>query len=52
VVLNGDAAKAFYDVEYALPRDVTKKGRITLKLQPKPGSFAGGLYGARVVRSK
>ena len=40
----------FFDVTYALPEAVTKgKTLVTVKLQARPGGWAGGLFGARVL---
>lgn len=41
----------FYDQAYALPKDLTAgKERVTVKFQAKPGAFAGGIFGLRVLR--
>ena len=42
---------AFVDVPYALPATVLAgKTKVTVRFQGKPGNFAGGVFGLRVVR--
>ncbi|MBI5830737.1 MAG: glycoside hydrolase family 127 protein [Armatimonadetes bacterium] len=41
----------FTDVAYRLPADMLMgKSKITVRFQGKPGNFAGGVFGLRVVR--
>lgn len=41
----------FFDVAYPVPPELLKgKKTITVKLQAKPGKWAGGLFGARLVK--
>lgn len=41
----------FFDVEYAVPPTLTEgKQQVTVKVQARPGSTAGGLFGFRTVR--
>ena len=43
----------FFDQTYALPQALTKgKSKITVRLQAQPGNWAGGLFGARMLRSE
>ncbi len=45
------AKAAFIEVRYRLPENLTRgKTRVTLRFVARPGSIAGGLYGARIVR--
>jgi len=42
----------FWDATYPIPKELTQgKQKITLKLQAHPGNFAGGLFGARILRT-
>lgn len=51
--LENNKPEVFYDQPYALPAELLKgKKTITVKLQAHPGKWAGGLYGARVVKVK
>ena len=41
----------FYDELYHLPADLTKgKEKVEVKFQAQPGAFAGGVFGARIMR--
>jgi hypothetical protein len=43
----------FFDVVHDLPLELTKgKGKVVVRLQARPASRAGGLFGARVVRPR
>jgi hypothetical protein len=43
----------FYEENYELPETVTKgKTSVTVKFQGRPGGFAGGVFGLRVLRVK
>ena len=49
--LNRDKPGEFYDKIYALPVELTKnKSKVTVRLQAKPGNFAGGLFGAWMLK--
>jgi len=48
--LGADRPGRFYDVEYPLPASVTAgKARITVRIEPEPGSSAGPVFGCRLV---
>ena len=54
VSLQGNAAEAFYDVDYSLSdaiRQSAAKGQYTVKFVAQPGSIAGGLYGVRLLKA-
>jgi hypothetical protein len=41
----------FWDATYPIPTELTSgKQKVTVKLQAQPGNFAGGLFGARMLR--
>jgi hypothetical protein len=41
----------FLDKAYAVPADMTKgKEKVTVRFQARPGNFAGGVFGLRVLR--
>ncbi len=49
-LLNNQPGK-FFDVTHPLPAEMTRgKKKITVRLQAQPGSMAGGLFGARLLR--
>jgi uncharacterized protein len=49
--LENNKPEVFFDQSYTLPAELIKgKKTITVKLQAHPGKWAGGLYGARVVK--
>lgn len=51
--LNRDEPSAFFDKTYAIPEELTRgKQRVELRFQAHPGNFAGGLFGARIVRGR
>jgi DUF1680 family protein len=51
--LDGGKPNAFFDVEYALPAEVTKgKDTVTVKFQAPPGKTAGGVFGVRVLKAE
>jgi hypothetical protein len=51
--LTADRQGEFFDVVHELPLDLTKgKERLTVRIQAKPGSMAGGVFGVRNVRPK
>jgi hypothetical protein len=43
----------FFEVTYSIPPSLTAgKKLVNVRLQAHPGAWAGGLYGARVLRQK
>jgi hypothetical protein len=49
--LNKYKESRFYDINYAIPAELTKgKQKVTIKLQPKKGNSAGPFYGSRMVK--
>lgn len=51
-LLNNKPGK-FWIQSHPLPADLTKgKTRVLIKLQAHPGNYAGGLFGARMVRAE
>ena len=41
----------FFDVSYPVPVELTRgKGKVTVRFQAKPGKWAGGLFGVRMVK--
>jgi hypothetical protein len=43
----------FWDAVYPIPGELTRgKEKVTVKLQAKPGNYAGGLFGSRIVRAE
>ena len=51
--LNNDRPGAFFDRTYPIPAELTRgKQTIEVRLQAHPGNFAGGLFGARVLRGR
>ena len=51
--LTADRQGEFFDVVHDLPLELTKgKERLTVRIQAKPGSTAGGVFGVRTVRPK
>jgi uncharacterized protein len=41
----------FFDVQYALPADLTRgKTSVTVRFQGHPGNFAGGVFGLRMIQ--
>lgn len=50
--LNGNQRGRFFDVEYPLPATLLAgKDKVTIRLQAKPGSIAGGLFGCAVLKA-
>lgn len=50
-LLNNEPGK-FFDVSYPIPQELTQgKERVTVRFQAHPGKWAGGLFGARILRS-
>jgi DUF1680 family protein len=42
----------FWDAIYPIPTELTRgKEKITVKFQAKPGNFAGGIFGCRLLRT-
>ena len=51
--LNQNRPGVFFDVTYAIPEELTHgKQAVTVRFQAHPGNFAGGLYGAKVLRGR
>ena len=51
--LHQDRPGAFFDKSYAIPVELTRgKQRIEVRFQAHPGNFAGGLFGARILRAR
>lgn len=49
--LDNNAPDEFFDVDYPLPAGLTQgKSSVTLKIQARPGQFAGGLFGCRLLK--
>jgi len=49
--LNRDKPDEFFDVQYAIPAELTRgKTSITVRFQGHPDNFAGGLFGLRVIQ--
>ena len=50
--LHQDKPGAFFDKTYAIPAELTRgKQKIEVRFQAHPGNFAGGLFGARILRA-
>lgn len=44
---------AFFEKTYAIPAELTRgKQRIEVRFRAHPGNFAGGLFGARILRAR
>jgi hypothetical protein len=42
----------FFDIVHPLPADLTRgKDKVTVRLQAHPGAWAGGLFGAKMLRN-
>ena len=42
----------FVDQSFAIDPAITRgRGKVLVELRPKPGNIAGGIFGARMVRS-
>ena len=51
--LENNKPDQFYDEVYRLPADLLKgKQAITVKFQAQPGAWAGGVFGARVMKTE
>jgi hypothetical protein len=51
--LHMDKPEKFWEKTYPLPAElIAGKKKVTVKFQAKPGNFAGGVFGIRVVRPK
>jgi DUF1680 family protein len=51
--LNQDKPGAFFEKTYAIPEALTRgKQRVEVQFRAHPGNFAGGLYGARILRRR
>jgi hypothetical protein len=51
--LQMDAPGRFWDKVYSLPAELLAgKEKITVRFQAKPGNYAGGVFGLRVVKPK
>lgn len=49
--LDRNKPDAFFDQVYPIPADVVKgKDRVTLRFQARPGAWAGGVFGVRVMK--
>ena len=49
--LNRNKPGEFFDVEYAIPAQLTRgKQNVTVRFQAHPGNIAGGLFGLRVLK--
>lgn len=50
-VLENNKPGTFYDQVYAIPeRLTTGKASVSVRFQARPGKWAGGLYGCRIIR--
>ncbi|HZB45271.1 MAG TPA: beta-L-arabinofuranosidase domain-containing protein [Pyrinomonadaceae bacterium] len=50
--LSRDRPGAFFDKTYPIPAELTRgKRTVEVRLQARPGNYAGGLYGARILRA-
>ena len=50
-ILNNDKPETLWDMTYPIPGELTNgKQKIRIRLQGKPGTIAGGLFGVRMVR--
>lgn len=51
--LLNDKPGQFFDKTYPIPAGLTKgKSKVVVKLQAQPGNWAGGLFGARMLKSE
>jgi uncharacterized protein len=51
--LDMDAPEQFFEVVYPLPRELTQgREKVTLRFQARPGNFAGGIFGARMMKTR
>lgn len=49
VELNGSKGDQFFDVDYAVPAEITKEKLLTVKFVAKENSIAGGVYYVRLL---
>jgi len=53
VTLNNNEPGEFFEAEYSLPTALTRgKDKVTVKLQGRPGSMAGGLFGCAILKDE
>ena len=51
--LENNKPDKFFEEVYRLPADLlTGKQTVTVKFQAHPGAFAGGVFGARVMKTE
>jgi uncharacterized protein len=51
--LHHNRGNQFFEVAYAIPAELTAgKQQVTIRFQAYPGNFAGGLFGARLLRAE
>jgi DUF1680 family protein len=51
--LSRDKPDEFFDKTYAIPEELTRgKRTVEVRFQAHPGNFAGGLFGARILRGR
>jgi DUF1680 family protein len=51
--LGQDKPGQFFEKTYAIPEDLTRgKQAVEIRFQARPGNWAGGLYGARILRGR
>lgn len=51
--LNQDEPGEFFNKTYAIPEELTRgKQTVEVRFQAHPGNFAGGLYGAKILRMR
>ncbi|MFL6208580.1 MAG: beta-L-arabinofuranosidase domain-containing protein [Pyrinomonadaceae bacterium] len=51
--LHQDKPGEFFDRTYAIPAELTRgKQRVEVRFQAHPGNFAGGLYGAKILKGR
>lgn len=52
-VLERNKPNEFFDVTYAVPRELTGgKEKVTVRFQAHPGKIAGGLFGCRMMKAE
>jgi DUF1680 family protein len=51
--LHQDKPGDFFDRTYAIPEELTRgRQKVEVRFQAHPGNFAGGLYGARILKGR
>jgi DUF1680 family protein len=51
--LNRDKPGEFFEKTYAIPEELTRgKQTVEVRFQAHPGNFAGGLFGAKILRAR